>query len=284
MRCQNCSVTLNFTASWQEGAKKREVRERIEVNLRKAIEKFGEAYAVEDWRGVLKWEGLMEDIIEADGKDATRDAFLMGFARAHVAMRFETGGIEHGLEAVRLKERRIPLLGKMERFRDQGEEMCIVGQILFATPLEYFPLHNRNQQIASHYQRAREVGAAHGFFSVECHACLGLGMLAMADGRKEEGVELLRNALAAGPLVEHDEGSYETDAFVALTEAFLAERAFDDLEPLLPRYREAAEAKSRRMKKLSYVEWHSVYVTARLHEVQCILNPFTILVPCFHCR
>ena len=49
-----------------------------------------------------------------------------------------------------------------------------------------------------YFQRARDVGAAHGFFSVECRSCLGLGQIAVNDGRAEEGLDLLRNALA-GP-------------------------------------------------------------------------------------
>jgi hypothetical protein len=91
---------------------------------------------------------------------------------------------------LRLEERRVILLGKMERFRDQGRALCHVAHC-----------HNtqgRPQEAARCFQRARDIGAAHGFFSVECKSCEGLGYLAMREGRHQEGVDLLRNALA-GP-------------------------------------------------------------------------------------
>ena len=70
--------------------------------------------------------------------------------------------------------------------------MCNLADIL--RPL------GRNSEAATWYQRARDVGAAHGFFSVESSACMGLGMTANDAGRHEEGVELLRNALVAAEL------------------------------------------------------------------------------------
>ena len=108
-----------------------------------------------------------------------------------------------------------------------------------------------------YFQRARDVGAAHGFFSVESKACSGLGTghpqtpnpkfqtltpkpqtpnpkpqtlnlqpptpnpnpqtlnsptAAMRDGRHEEGVALMRNALAAARLNETDDPKFEVDA------------------------------------------------------------------------
>ena len=65
---------------------------------------------------------------------------------------------------------------------------------------EKLGLLGKHQEGAGCFARARAVGAAHGLFSVECKACMGLGAQAMADGKPEEAVELLQNALsAAGP-------------------------------------------------------------------------------------
>ena len=38
--------------------------------------------------------------------------------------------------------------------------------------------------------------AAHGFFGLECRACLQLGQRAVEEERYEEGIALLQNALA----------------------------------------------------------------------------------------
>jgi hypothetical protein len=53
----------------------------------------------------------------------------------------------------------------------------------------------RKKDAAIYYQKARDVGAAHGFFSVESAACMGLGQDSVEEGREEEGLDLLRNAL-----------------------------------------------------------------------------------------
>ena len=47
------------------------------------------------------------------------------------------------------------------------------------------------------FERARAVGEAHGFFTLESKACLGLGHLAMLHMRKDEAVQLLQNSLKA---------------------------------------------------------------------------------------
>ena len=88
-----------------------------------------------------------------------------------------------------LEERRAALFGKMERFRDMGEAMCnLANRLIDAGKL---------QDAAKHLKQARKVAEAHGFFSVECWACQGLGALALAEGKHEEGIEMLRHALTA---------------------------------------------------------------------------------------
>ena len=99
----------------------------------------------------------------------------------------------------------------MVRFWDQGKAICSLGGVLDTL--------QRRQEAGKQFERARAIkklwasrvssevnkeikeedearaiGAAHGFFSVECHACLGLGKLAIHTGRQEEGLDLLRNA------------------------------------------------------------------------------------------
>jgi hypothetical protein len=102
-------------------------------------------------------------------------------ARA-LAGKFVNGQPTHILSLIRVGERRVDLLGKMERFRDQGELMCMIAVSLFQI--------GKQQEAVGWLERARKVGEAHGFFSVECQACLGLGKQAISMGRHEEGVEL----------------------------------------------------------------------------------------------
>jgi predicted secreted protein len=181
-RCSTCKHASYCGAACQKAGWKQHKKTCKTLN-----EVSGEvrvAREASDWRGVLKWEGRMEELVEAQTDDKGRDAVLSSFMRAHMML-------DEGEERVlQIESRRVDLLGKMERFRDQGRALCHLGHC-----------HNtqgREDEAARCFQRGRDLGAAHGFFSLECKACEGLGILAMKEGRHQEGVDLLRNALA-GP-------------------------------------------------------------------------------------
>jgi len=195
------------------------------------------AHEAQNWRGVLKLEGRMEEMMErhrmAVTIEGTADSYcadiLHIFAIAHAmpSVSTLTGSRDHALSIIRLQGRRVELLGKLERFRDQGESLCTIAGYLQSDgkreeAIRYFahqamprasllPTKYLTQQVLQagtwrrteffldrYYNRARDIGEAHGLFSVECVTCLGLGHIAMNDGRAEEGLDLLRNALA-GP-------------------------------------------------------------------------------------
>jgi hypothetical protein len=212
----------------------------------------------------------MEQLLE-ERSDAARDRTLCNFKGAHAAALAATGSADHALAAVQLQDRRIELLGRIQRFRDQGEAMCEAAGYLVDA--------GKVQEAAGYFQRARDVGAAHGFFSVECKACIGLGHLATMEGRHEEGLALLRNALAASSLRENEDDSImELQVLEQLSDALFLEHEIDEVEPLLARFRELAEAQSQEIGRFCFWELQSLYVSARLLEVG---NPFTPLLPSF---
>ncbi|KAJ1478359.1 hypothetical protein T484DRAFT_2952085 [Baffinella frigidus] len=148
----------------------------------------------------------------------------------------------------------------MERFRDQSQAMCnLAATLLFL---------DRKGEATTHYEKARALGAAHGFFTVECSACQGLGLTAVKEGRLEEGVELLRSALAAVPLCEDKNPARELAVLSTLINALFKMDAFDELETLVPRYREAAQEQSRSSGRLDVMELDSLLFRARLHEAR----------------
>ena len=234
-------------------------------DLAKVYAKVLAASAVDDWREVLKWEGRMEELVKhSSNEECVAD--LNVFIHAHLSGQLATGSTGHFFSIARLINRRVELLGKMERFRDQGEAMCTLSSTLIAA--------GKREEGERWYQRARDVGAAHGFFSVESSACLGLGELSMQQGRHEEGAELLRNALVAANLSEH-EGEVESDreemhVLDALITALFDTAAIDEVEPLVVRYRELAKAETDRIGGLSRRGLWSFYFNARLHEVPCL--------------
>ena len=222
--------------------------------------KINAGMTAEDWREVLKWEGRMEELM-AHQSDDFCSGILKDFSLSHNKGFNATGSNDHARSFVTLEERRIPLIGKLQLFRDQGEAMCSLSNFL--------RLLNRESEAATWFQRARDVGAAHGFFSLESTACRGLGMLAMEEGRHEEGVALLRNALVAAELNELDDPTFELDALRFLSIALFKTNSIDEVEPLVLRFREAAKAESEKM-GFCHAELNSLLFSARLHEVLCM--------------
>jgi hypothetical protein len=244
------------------------------VTLKEVVERVNAAHLCHDWREVLKWEGRMEGMMEPQ-KDSGCNTILALFADAHRGAYNSTESKDNSLSIVRLQTRRVELLGKMQRFRDQGEALCIVAEQLH--------ILGRRQEAETYLQRARKIAEAHGFFSVECRSCLGLGNLAMgAGGRAEEGVELLRNALVCLPLCEGGDTTTELNVLLSFTDALFHTDAIDEVEPLIPRYIEAAKAESDKQGRRNYSEFHSLYASARLHEVLCTWTPPRVGLPS-HC-
>ena len=128
----------------------------------------------------------MEELIEGQA-DILCDWVLGVFGNALQLAMTATGSLCYARSSVGIYARRVDRLGKLGRLRDQGDAMCTRASLLCVL--------ERPMEAQQQYQRARDVGEAHSFFSVECQACLGLGRLAMNDGRHEPGVEPLQNAL-----------------------------------------------------------------------------------------
>jgi hypothetical protein len=229
------------------------------VPLQDVAAKINAAQAAGDWRGVLKWEGRMEELMAGE-PDNSCSKILRAFSWAHQMGSQATGLNDHAHSYVGLLERWIPLLGKLQHFRQQGKTMCSLSTILRVL--------ERNSEAATWHQRARDVGAAHGLFSLECSACIELGGAAIEEGRHEEGLALLRNALVAAELNELDDPKYELGALEALFEALLHPHAIEEVEPLVLRYRDAAKAQSEK-EGVCFAEFNALHYSARLHEVLC---------------
>ncbi|KAJ1493149.1 hypothetical protein T484DRAFT_1879840 [Baffinella frigidus] len=178
-RCLGCLQVLYCGAECQKAARrghKKTCARREDVFMQ-----VMQAGAQGDAQGVLKWEGRMEELMEGM-PDTICDTILHAFMKAHMQQPFSRGPLAKVPEALRLENRRIELLGKMELSRNQGEAMCNAAHMLIFA--------GQPQDAARSFQRARDVGAAHGFFTVESQACQGLAELFITQERHEEGAEL----------------------------------------------------------------------------------------------
>jgi len=266
-RCSRCKQASYCGAACQNANWKRHKKKCAPpVPLQDVAARISVAQAAGDWKGVLKWEGRLEELVACQSDDACL-MFLSCFSSAHLSGFHETGCKDHARSHVGLVERCIPFLGKLQRFWDQGESMCSLSSIL--------RFLDRDSEAATWYQRARDVGAAHGFFSLESTACMGLGTAAVEEGRHEEGVALLRNALVAAELNELDNPEYEIHALQHLIYALFSINWIDKVEPLVLRYREAAKAQSgnEQLRGAYVAALNSLLFSARLHEVLCLCAP-----------
>ena len=264
-RCSRCKQACYCGVACQNADWKRHKKTCAPpVPLQDVAANIQAANEAQDWRGVLKWEGRMEELVAHLSDDDVCSAILSVFSLAHQMGFQATGSKNHARSVVGLDERRVALLGKLQRFRDQGEMMCNLASMLRSL--------GRKSEAATWYQRARHVGAAHGFFSVESLACIGLGTVEMDEGRHEEGLALLRNALVAAELSESDNPAFDLDALQSLIRALFKTNSMDEVEPLVLRYREAAKAQSEKEGVGSPVfpEFNSLLYSARLHEVMCL--------------
>jgi hypothetical protein len=156
-RCSRCKQVSYCGAECQNAAWKGHKKKC--VSLGDVFEKVNAANLRGDWRGALKWEGRMEDVIE-NSSDAACSNILGVFADTHGRGFKATGSKDHSLSIVRLETRRVEVLGRMQRFRDQGQVMCSVA--------DHLRVLGKTQEAAGYLQRARKLGEAHGFFLLEC--------------------------------------------------------------------------------------------------------------------
>ena len=93
--------------------------------------------------------------------------------------------------------------------------------------------------------------------------------MARAEGRDDEGMALLRNALVCVPLCEGGAKDIEMRVLHAFTDALFHTHAIDEVEPLVARFRAVAQTVSDKQGRPCYYFFYSFYTSARLHEVLC---------------
>ena len=219
--------------------------------MRNVQKKIVSACRAGDWKAVLKFEGRLEElmacrlsILDLSGDtwmkstDRGHDATLDIFCQSHQIAFNETGRHKHLRSSVKLHERRIPILGQLQRFRDQGDQMMIAARLLI--------LIDKGAEAVRWMEEARNVGAAHGFYTMESQACNALGALAFDQGRREDGLGLMRNAIIAGKLNEFEDPADELHAMNQIMEPLFKESEIDEITGMMSRYQELSLQKEKR--------------------------------------
>ena len=128
-RCSRCKEASYCGAECQRAAWKGHKKKC--VTLDDVVERVNAANFREDWREVLRWEGRMEEMME-HRPAAGCNTILEVFGDAHMRAFNSTGSNDSLLSIVRLETRRAEVLGKMQRFRDQGEAESPINSLVSA--------------------------------------------------------------------------------------------------------------------------------------------------------
>ena len=135
-RCARCMQTSYCGADCQKAAWKKGHKTECTPAMpaRDVFEIVKVAYAGSDWQEVLKWQGRLDDLLE--GRSAVVcNNILFAFSTAHRETASE--GRQALRQMVKIELRHVDVLGTMERFRDQGESMCRVGDHLTKLHQQY---------------------------------------------------------------------------------------------------------------------------------------------------
>lgn len=222
------------------------------------------ATVAECWRELLPLGEEMEDVmldlpIELLS-NAHKTTIINMFIQANEYAARATGQFEHATTAIRLSKYLIAHFEKMEDFAAQGQAITDIANI--------FVCISKHEDAKFYFQKLRDLGVQHGCFTMECMSCIGLGEQALLEGFQTDGVDLLRNAVAASSLMIPGDNplGYEMNSLQALAGALFDLNNIDEAEPLVLRM--ALLAKGVQLYTLEKMQLKSIFFTIRLHEAR----------------
>jgi hypothetical protein len=235
------------------------------------------AHAKEDWKGVLKWKGRMNEIVTRSigHEDEFALHILKCFYKAHDSSwnvvesspTSESGYIEGSQtpSAIGHKEASVEILQQLAvvftqtgEFRKAGQCLCDMGHFLMSL--------DKTELAKKAYERARKIAETHGLYSIESQACLGLGGCEMSYKNYGDGVDLLRNALISAQFNElENDFRHESEALNSLVFALIETKNLEEAQTLMPRYEEIAMQSTSMGNR--FVEFEFMVSSMLLHEV-----------------
>ena len=238
------------------------------ASLDEIDKKITAAWMADDWRGVLQWDFFLDELLargtfSIESLTLRYSARLLGvFADAHKLAYTESGETSENIEeakiSIALTKRRVPILGQLGRFMEQGHNMCWIGHVEWIT---------LSTDAVSWYERAIKVGKEHNLYEVESTALEGLGCIRCTQGHPD-GVGMLRNAHLAAMQVTNPR--YEIQALHSLVDALIQRTLIPEARPLLRRLLTLAvdvTASEHHATGVSVDEVLAILFAASIHEV-----------------
>ena len=175
-RCLRCLQVSYCEAQCQrQGWKQHKKKCEKLLSLEDVADKVFAAFHSQDFPGVVEHEGRLEELLE-NQTDGFCQGLLCAFSQAHTVILLGGGDMlqsvdpcnvpkDRVMKIVIMMERRAEILGKMQRFRDQGEEMASMANMLLYV--------DQGKEAARILERVRVIGETHGFLSFVTRACSG---------------------------------------------------------------------------------------------------------------
>ena len=102
-RCSRCKQACYCGAACQNADWKRHKKKCAPpVPLEDVAMNINAAAATRDWRGILQWEGRMEELVASSQSDDFCSVILSAFSDAYQAGSYETGSKDYALSCVGL--------------------------------------------------------------------------------------------------------------------------------------------------------------------------------------
>ena len=209
-QCSVCKVAVYCSAkcqklSWTKGH--RRTCKKVE-QIGDTISEVGSVPDAPEWERILLMIPHVDAMLACHNTYEDQIAIIFTFVSALRSYGLTTGSHDRIFEMIPLEMRRAVLEGEQKMFRDQGETLNFIADCSM--------IIENDEQAMEYFEKSRKVGEAHGFFGIESRACRGIGSLLILKGRVDDGMDLLRNALAAAPLAEVDCSNLEAVALETL--------------------------------------------------------------------
>jgi hypothetical protein len=149
---------------------------------------------VSDWRKTLSLEGeMIEILVGAQFDNDSKQKLLHCFIDANHAAAAETRHTVYSMSLIKMYDQLMTCMEDIQHFHDKGTYLYRVGCIFLRL--------GDNEEAERRFNGVRKLGEAHGFFTMECLACIGLGRISRLQGQTEMEIMFYNNAIAACSLL-----------------------------------------------------------------------------------
>jgi len=149
---------------------------------------------ISEWRKTLSLQGEMDELMVGAQFDSdSKQNLIHRFIDANHAAAAETRENVYLTSVIKMYDELMTCMEDIQHYHDKGTYLYRVGCI-------FLRLDN-NEKAEQCFQSVRNLGEMHGFFTMECLGCVGLGRIFRLQGQKKMERMFYHNATVACDLL-----------------------------------------------------------------------------------